>query len=74
MMAVAVDARTTFDFKPATLLFETTAAMTNQPPSYDVAADGRFLMIKPALPGAEVAPMVIITNWFEELTRRVPVQ
>jgi hypothetical protein len=31
-------------------------------------------MIKPALPGAEVAPMVIITNWFEELTRRVPVQ
>jgi serine/threonine-protein kinase len=41
--------------------------------TYDVAADGRFLMIKDAAPDA-VAPtnIVVVQNWFEELKRLVP--
>jgi serine/threonine-protein kinase len=74
MMAVALDTRTRFDFKPATFLFETTAAITGQPPSYDVAADGRFLMIKPAARRADVEPMIVIVNWLEELKRRTSIQ
>ena len=34
-----------------------------QPPSYDVAADGRFLMIKPT--GETDAPISVILNWSE---------
>ena len=46
------------------------------PRSYDVAPDGRFLFMK--LPGAgpgavETPPQIIVvTNWVEELKRRVP--
>ena len=43
-------------------------------PSYDVAADGRFLMIKPA--EIQVGPVrreiIIVQNWQEELKQRVP--
>ena len=41
-------------------------------PNYDVAEDGRFLMVKPAL---EVEPpdIVLIQNWIHELKRLVPV-
>jgi Tol biopolymer transport system component len=41
--------------------------------TYDVARDGRFLMIKDAAPDA-VAPssIVVVRNWFEELKRQVP--
>jgi serine/threonine-protein kinase len=43
--------------------------------SYDVAPDGRrFLMIKEVVggAGASTAPLVVVTNWFDELIRRVP--
>jgi hypothetical protein len=44
------------------------------PHVYDVAQDGRFLMIKEAgAAGAAVRPdIVIVQNWFEELKRLVP--
>ena len=38
--------------------------------SYDVAADGRFLMIQPADAGS----VVVIENWTEELKRLVPTE
>jgi Tol biopolymer transport system component len=41
--------------------------------SYDVARDGRFLMIQPS--GSEEPPttdIVVVQNWTEELKRRVP--
>lgn len=43
------------------------------PPGYDVTADGqRFLMVKPA-DSERVPPSInIVTDWFQELTRRVP--
>jgi Tol biopolymer transport system component len=71
VMSVAVNAGSTFDFKPATTLFEAVYMLNGQPPSYDVAADGRFLMIKQN--GEPAAPtMVVVLNWFDELKRLVP--
>lgn len=44
---------------------------------FDVAQDGRFLMIKEptATEGASIsqAQIILIQNWFQELTERVPV-
>jgi len=46
---------------------------------YDVAPDGRFLMMRPAGDASpaegesgEQPRIVLVLNWFEELTRRVP--
>jgi serine/threonine-protein kinase len=74
LMAVAVTAGDRFNFSPATLLFDNDYLLSSQPPSYDVAPDGRFLMIKPIGGDTEVAPsqIVVIQNWLEELKRLVP--
>ena len=44
--------------------------------SYDVASDGRFLMIQaslnPAAMSAQSTGIVVVQNWTEELKRRVP--
>ncbi len=50
------------DLKPA-LLFESNYVHGGQPPSYDVAADGRFLMIKSANAQAPATPITIVLNW-----------
>jgi hypothetical protein len=65
MMAVAVEAGATFNFKPATRLFESKYGRSAQPPSYDVTPDGRFIMLKPDQSGA--APISVIVNWQERL-------
>jgi len=72
LMAVAVDGRTSFEFSPPKLLFETTNALTGQPPSYDVGADGRFLMIRPEGKQGAAPPIVVVLNWFDEVKRRAP--
>jgi len=74
LMAAAVNAGQTFDFTPAHLLFEIVYNLTNQPPSYDVASDGRFLMIKSSEQSQRAAPIEIVLNWNEELKQRVPVR
>ncbi|HYN64650.1 MAG TPA: hypothetical protein VES36_08600, partial [Candidatus Limnocylindrales bacterium] len=73
LMAVSVTAGDRFNFSPPTLLFDNSYLLSTQPPSYDVAPDGRFLMIKP-IGDTEVVPsqIVVIQNWFEELKRLVP--
>jgi Tol biopolymer transport system component len=67
LMSVAVDAKTDFDFKPPTLLFEYRYRRSSQPPSYDVAADGRFLVIKQA--SVTQPPIEVITNWAQTVGR-----
>jgi hypothetical protein len=44
--------------------------------SYDVASDGRFLMVQPAGVGEEgnASSIVVVQNWFEELKRAVPTE
>jgi len=40
--------------------------------SYDVAPDGRFLMIKPSEDETTPRPIYVVQGWSEELKRRVP--
>jgi Tol biopolymer transport system component len=41
--------------------------------SYDVSADGRFLMVEPSS-GQAIDRLDIVVNWFEELKRLVPTE
>ena len=65
-MAVAVDAANGFNFKPAVQLFETSHLRSNQPPSYDVTADSRFVVLKPHTTVDE--PITVVFNWTEMLS------
>ena len=69
MMSVAVETRETFSFKPPTALFESSYIRAGQPPSYDVAADGRFIMIKASAQRGG-APVTVVVNWAEKLLAR----
>ncbi len=40
--------------------------------TYDVSVDGRFLAVKPDADAAQ-PEIVVVVNWHDELTRRVPV-
>jgi hypothetical protein len=40
--------------------------------NYDVAADGRFLMVGES--SAEANELNVVLNWFEELKRLVPTE
>ncbi len=40
--------------------------------SYDVAPDGRFLVLQPEYDDSKVRELHVVTNWFEELKRLVP--
>ena len=78
LMVVDVDTDPTFSRGQAALVFEgpyrgTLAA--NNPRAFDISPDGkRFLMIKDptALPSA--SQIILVQNWFEELTRLVPTE
>jgi len=67
LMAVAVEAKADFNFKPPTSLFEYRYRRSSQPPSYAVAADGRFLFIKQA--SVTQPPIEVITNWAQNVSR-----
>jgi serine/threonine-protein kinase len=60
LMAVSIDSTNGFNFKPAAPLFETTFLKSNQPPSYDVTPDGRFIMLKSTATTDE--PITVIFN------------
>jgi len=67
LMAVTIDGKGDFNFTPPTLLFEYRYRRSSQPPSYAVAADGRFLLIKQAT--ATQPPIEVITNWARNVSR-----
>jgi eukaryotic-like serine/threonine-protein kinase len=76
MLAVAVDAEASPAFGLPTqlfdlLLYDATTPLSGR--SYDVAADGRFLMNQPANATA-AGSAVVIENWTEELKRLVPTE
>jgi eukaryotic-like serine/threonine-protein kinase len=68
IMAAAIQPGSEFDFMSPVALFESRYSRVGQPPSYDVAPDGRFLMLKP--PDTPAAPLTVITNWVAEVERR----
>jgi hypothetical protein len=73
LMAVAVKGRAKrFEFDRAVELFRVPYVVEG---AYDVAADGRFLIIQPTgVSGAAHAPgeIVVVQNWDQELKRLVP--
>ena len=76
MMAVPVDTEPTFSAGDPEVLFEQQYSYFRQDRTYDVAPDGRFLMIKEGATtddgSAPTAQITVVLNWFEELQRLVP--
>jgi serine/threonine-protein kinase len=73
LMAVRVSViEGNFDFSPAVALFVSPYAHADQPPSYDVAPDGRFLMMRSVEDPVAQRRIIVIHNWFTELNRLVP--
>jgi hypothetical protein len=82
MMAAGVRNDRQTPFEPARVLFDApffhfplrNFILTQR--SYDVAPDGRFLMLRAEQAAAAPAPssIVVVQNWTEELKRLVPVQ
>lgn len=88
-MVVPVDTDPTFSAGNPEILFQGTYFSVDATPlitltPWDISPDGkRFLMIKPpavtgeesseAFAAAEPRKIIIVTNWFEELKVRVPI-
>jgi serine/threonine-protein kinase len=80
MMSVRVGSGETWSPGKPVKLFDAagyyTGGTANPYFNYDVAKDGRFLMIKPkgdpAGEGAATTNLIVIQHWFEELKRLVP--
>ena len=77
-MAVPVGDGSEFQNSPPIPLFEDRSARGIGPPgtgatsTYDVAPDGRFLMVEQA--EGDSTSFVVVLNWFEELKRLVPTE
>jgi serine/threonine-protein kinase len=61
LMSVVVTAKEAFTFAEPVALFEMAFAPATQPPTYDVAPDGRLLVIK--APPAAPVPTEVMMNW-----------
>jgi len=73
MMVVPVDTEPLLTLGTATVVFEEAYYRTRSR-RYDLAPDGRFLMIKESGGAMNALPqIVVVQNWHEELKRLVPV-
>lgn len=72
MMAVATTIESTFRALKAAVLFERPYWRFTRVRSYDVAADGRFVMIKESEQAAAATHINVVQNWDQELKRLVP--
>jgi len=75
LMSVSVEATDTdFSFGDRTALFDWpyigTFGVAGRP--YDVADDGRFLVIAPSGIIGETPPIIVVQNWLDELVRLAP--
>ena len=69
MMAVPIETKPEFNFKPPSMLFDYSYRRNDQPPTYDVGTDGRFLLIKPSADGPQPTALWVITNWLQNIAR-----
>jgi len=67
LMSVAVESGGAFNFKPPTRLFESLYQRVQQPPNYDVTADGKFVMVKSDSQANNVVSVIL--NWQELLKK-----
>jgi hypothetical protein len=74
MMAVAVQTTPTFSAGNPTKLFDGPWFRGQNGRTYDVAKDGRFLMIRDTAnqAGAASVTMNVVVNWVEELKQKLP--
>jgi serine/threonine-protein kinase len=72
MIAVEVSTSPSFTAGKPRVLFEKPYIRVSSTPNYDVADDGRFLMLEAVDQQAAPAQLNVELNWFEELKRRVP--
>jgi len=74
VMAVAVGGDDPSTWPKPKMLFEGPYFLVNGPTHFDVARDGRLLMVKPVDADSEGAPrqLVVVQHWFEELRRLAP--
>ena len=68
LMSVRVDAGTgaRFAFEAPVVVLEKSFMRAGQPPTFDVAADGRLLMLE-RVPTGPAAPIEVIVNWRERV-------
>ena len=71
-MSIAIHPGTPFRFDAPLPLFDDTFVNDTGGRSYDVAPDGRLLMLKDE--GNSADQIEVIVNWFEELKRLVQVK
>jgi eukaryotic-like serine/threonine-protein kinase len=72
MMVVPVQSKPAFTAGTPRMLFEGRYGATANIRGYDVAPDGRFLMVQQKdRPPMRVAEMIIVQNWVEELRQKV---
>jgi hypothetical protein len=72
-MAVDITSRPSFVAGSPRLLFEARLfTYGNNFISYDVARDGRFLMIRDINPDPPVDQINVVLNWTEEVKRLIP--
>jgi len=69
LMGVQIESGPGFDFKPPAFLVEVPESGVFPNRSYDVAADGRFIMIKRVTTRPSVPPISVILNWSAGLTK-----
>jgi len=70
-MVVSISTEPEFTAGTPQVLFE--GPFNNVPDlSYDVAPDGRFLVLQPEHDDSQVRELHVVANWFDELKRRVP--
>lgn len=81
MMGVEVNAGATFNSNPPQPLFATDGYQATagylanrQAPAYDVAADGRFLMIRLEPAPAEAAQLMVIVNWPQMVASKMSIR
>ena len=65
---VGTDTTARFAFEPPMMLLEKSFMRAGQPPSFDVAADGRLLMLG-RLAARPSAPIEVIVNWRNSLAK-----
>jgi Tol biopolymer transport system component len=58
-----------FAYKAPVKLLEKSFMQVGQPPTFDVAADGRLLMLE-RVPAGPAAPIEVLVNWRERVTSR----
>jgi serine/threonine-protein kinase len=74
-MAVEMSSSPRFSASRPRRLFRRAVSSTYPVRNYDVAADGRFLILPPPnRPTEEVTKLHVVLNWFEELERLAPTE